>query len=96
MIKLGEFDIKFMPRTAIKGQAVANFVAEFRYPTKVLRGETSKPSTSERQRVDGEPTNLSNVWSLRIDGSFNLNRSGAGVVLESPMLCPEASIPCVE
>ena len=84
-IELGEFDIKFMPRTTIKGQTVADFVVEFTYPTKVLGGETNKPSTSERQPVGDEPTDSSNVWSLRIEGSFNANKSGAGVVLESPM-----------
>ena len=84
-IKLGEFDIKFMPRTTIKGQAVADFVAEFTYPTKALGGETNKPCTSERQPVDDEPTDPSNVWSLRIDGSSNVNGNGAGVVLESLM-----------
>ena len=82
-IELGEFDIKFMPRTTIKGQTVADFVVEFTYPTKVLGGETNKPSTSERQPIDDEPTDPSNVWSLRIEGSFNVNKSGAGIVLES-------------
>ena len=33
-IELGKFNIKFMLRTAIKGQAIANFMAEFTYPTK--------------------------------------------------------------
>ena len=28
-IKLSEFDIKYQPWTAIKGQIVANFIAEF-------------------------------------------------------------------
>ena len=31
-IELSEFDIEFVPRTAIKGQAVADFVAEFTEP----------------------------------------------------------------
>ena len=28
-VKLSEFNIQYRPRTAIKGQAVANFIAEF-------------------------------------------------------------------
>ena len=28
-IELSEFDIQYRPRTAIKGQAVADFIAEF-------------------------------------------------------------------
>ena len=81
---MGEFDIKFMPRTAIKGQALANFVAEFTYLTMVLRGAVDMPSTSVEHKKDDEPTDPSNVWSLRIDGSSNMNGSGVGIILESP------------
>ena len=28
-IELSEFDIQYRPRTAIKGQAIADFIAEF-------------------------------------------------------------------
>ena len=35
--------------------------------------------------MDNEPTDPSNVWSSRIDGSSNVNGIGAGVVLESPI-----------
>ena len=34
-IKLGEFDIQFKLRTAIKGQALADFIAEFTYTPEV-------------------------------------------------------------
>ena len=84
-IELEEFDIKFMPGTAIKGQAVADFVVEFSYLTKVLGGATIRLSISKRQLVDDEPTDPSNVWSLRIDGSSNVNGSGVGIILERPI-----------
>ena len=83
-IELGEFDIKFVPRTTIKGQAIADFGAEFMYPTKELGVATNTLSTSEGHKKDDEPTAPSNVWSLRIGGSSNVNESGAGVILESP------------
>ena len=100
-IELGEFDIKFMPRTTIKRKAVVDFVAEFTYPTKTIRHKTDKPSTSETPSVDDEPINPSNIWSLRINGSSNVNGSGAGVVLESPdgrksLLRSKTSIPCIK
>ena len=82
-IESGEFDIKFMPRTTIKGQAIADFVTQFTYPTKALIITTDTPSTLEGRKKDGEPTNPSNVWSLRIDGSSIVNGSGVGVILES-------------
>ena len=56
-IKLGEFDIKFMLRTTIKGQAVV----EFTYPTKALGGMTDKASTSEGRTKDDDPTDPSNI-----------------------------------
>jgi hypothetical protein len=31
-VELGEFDIEYLPRTAIKGQAMADFIAEFTNP----------------------------------------------------------------
>ena len=30
-IELGQFEVNFYPRTTIKGQALANFIAEFTY-----------------------------------------------------------------
>ena len=72
-----------MPRTTIKGQAIVDFVAEFTYPTKALRVATDTPSMLERRKKNDEPSKLSNVWSLRIDDSFNVNRSGTGIILES-------------
>ncbi|KAL5569910.1 hypothetical protein UlMin_026485 [Ulmus minor] len=37
-IELGEFDIQFKPRTAIKGQALADFIAEFTYTPEIPDG----------------------------------------------------------
>ena len=52
-IKLGEFDLEFVPRNAIKGQALADFLAEF----------TNLPKTEETAKdgkwviyVDGSST----------------------------------------
>ena len=59
-------------------------MADLSYPTRVFKGENTTPSTSEKQPVDNNPTDPRNVWNLIIDGSSNVNRSGAGVVLESP------------
>ncbi|PON34666.1 Ribonuclease H, partial [Parasponia andersonii] len=61
------------PRTAIKGQALADFIAEFTYdvdlPTRVLK----KPASG-----------TSKLWKLYVDGSSNENGAGAGLVLISP------------
>ena len=83
-IELGEFDIKFMPRMTIKGQTLTDFVAKFTYPTTALSGPIDKTSASEEPKKEDEPTDPSNLWSLRIDGSSNMNGSGMSIILESP------------
>jgi len=34
VIELGQFDIEYQPRAAIKSQVLADFIAEFTYPYK--------------------------------------------------------------
>ena len=60
-------------------------MVEFTYPIKVLEMATDTLSASKGRKNDDEPTDPNNVWSLRINGSSNLNRSGASIILESPM-----------
>ncbi|KAM1522995.1 hypothetical protein ACFX10_013056 [Malus domestica] len=35
-IALGEFDISYQPKTAEKGQAMADFIADFTYPVDII------------------------------------------------------------
>ncbi|KAL5568387.1 hypothetical protein UlMin_024962 [Ulmus minor] len=71
-IELGEFEVLFKPRTAIKGQALADFIAEFTYQP------TSLESAKELVPPPGS------LWHLYVDGSSTDNCSGAGVILVSP------------
>ncbi|KAL5539705.1 hypothetical protein UlMin_045788 [Ulmus minor] len=71
-IELGEFDVLFKPRTGIKGQALADFIAEFTYQP------TSLESAKELVPPPGS------LWHLYVDGSSTDNCSGAGVILVSP------------
>ena len=84
-IELGEFDIKFMHRTTIKGQATIDFIVEFTYLIRELEMATDTLNTSKGRKKDNEPTDSNNVWSLRIDGSSKINESGTEVILKSPM-----------
>ena len=72
-----------MPRMVIKGQTLADFVVEFIYPTTILSGPIDKLSTLVEHKKDDEPTNPNSLWSLRIDGSSNMNGSGTDVILDS-------------
>ena len=67
-IELSEFDIKYKPKTAIKGQVLADFVMEF----------TSAEPTENAQT----PTDLP-IKRLSIDGATNAQGSRAGLILTS-------------
>ena len=68
-IELSEFDIRYKPRTAIKGQILADFVMEF----------TSAELAKATQTTPDLP-----IWRLSVDGAANAQGSGAGLILTSP------------
>ena len=67
-IELSEFDIRYKPKTAIKGQVLADFVMEF---------TSAEPSKEAQKTID-----LS-IWKLSVDGASNAQGSGAGLILTS-------------
>ncbi|XP_050386257.1 uncharacterized protein LOC126802648 [Argentina anserina] len=72
-IELTEFDIEYRPRPAIKGQAVADFIAEM----------------IPRDTAEVEPDNVINPvsispWNLHVYGSSCAKSSGAGIILSGP------------
>ena len=67
-IELSEFNIRYKPKTSIKGQVLADFVMEF----------TSAEPTENAQT----PTNLP-IWRLSVDRATNAQGSGAGLILTS-------------
>ena len=68
-MELSEFDIWYKPKTAIKGQVLADFVMEFA-PVELVEPTHSKGDLS--------------VWKLSVDGASNAQGSGAGLILTSP------------
>ena len=68
-IELNEFDIRYKPKNAIKGQVLADFIMEF----------TSTEPAENAQTM----TDLS-IWKLFVDGASNAQGSGAGLILTSP------------
>ena len=69
VIELSKFDIKYKPKTAIKGQILADFVMEF----------TSAELAGATQTTPDLP-----VWRLSVDGAANAQGSGASLILTSP------------
>lgn len=64
-----------MPRTAIKAQALADFVMECTFPESQLKKHV--PEYKEKIEDPG-------AWKLFVDRSATAERSGAGSILVSP------------
>ena len=78
---LGAFNIKYMPRTFVKGQVLADLVVEF--------AETPLEEKVEKQNMDGKSIGLISLpeplsWKIYIDGAANHRGFGVGLVLISP------------
>ena len=69
VIEMSEFDIRYKPRTAIKGQVLADFIMEFTSiePTKIAKLKSNLP-----------------IWRSFVDGAANALGSSAGLILTSP------------
>ena len=95
---LGQYDREFRPRTAIKGQVLADFVVEFtpetiehqaplsqdeQCPSK--QGE-AQPKAKEQRKEKLRPCSIyiGDSFRLFVDGSSNHQGAGAGVLLISP------------
>ncbi|CAL2266052.1 unnamed protein product [Prunus armeniaca] len=87
-IELGEFDIHYKPRPAMKGQAVADFISEFTEPHAVASPQIMMEPTPTLGQVhvasDGTLDLTQPLWTLYVDGSSNAQGCGDGLVLISP------------
>ena len=75
------FDIKYMPRTSIKGQVLADLVAEFTEPQ--IEGLRSVGNMDEKLVGTISQYRLP-TWEVYVDGASNQKGSGIGLVLMSP------------
>ena len=69
VIELSEFDIRYKPKTSIKGQVLVDFVMEF------ILAEPAKNAQA--------PTDLP-ILKLSLDGATNAQGRGYGLILTSP------------
>ncbi|XP_074300718.1 uncharacterized protein LOC141632026 [Silene latifolia] len=74
-VHLSGYDLQFESRTAIKSQALADFVSDF---CPVTRREAEEGMLAITGNQDGE------IWTLYIDGASNARGAGVGLVLRSP------------
>jgi len=78
---LGAFDIKYMPRTSVKSQVLADLVVEF--------AETPLDEKVEEQNKDEKSVGVISLqeplsWKVYVDGAANYRGSGVGLVMVSP------------
>ncbi|XP_065620827.1 uncharacterized protein LOC112000149 [Quercus suber] len=78
---LGAFDVKYMPRTTIKGQVLADLTAEFVEP--IVEVGTEGRIADERP-VGAVSVPRPPCWKVYVDGAANQRGSGVGLVLVSP------------
>ncbi|XP_030936650.1 uncharacterized protein LOC115961886 [Quercus lobata] len=78
---LGAFDIRYMPRTAVKGQVLADLVAEFAEP--ILEGGGGSLSP-DGKLINAITQQEPSWWKAHVDSAANQRGSGVGLVLVSP------------
>ncbi|KAG9450556.1 hypothetical protein H6P81_010521 [Aristolochia fimbriata] len=77
VLLLSEFEINFVPQRAIKGQALANFLAD--HPVSAEWELTEEFPDEEMFLVEVLPP-----WEMYFDGAARRNGAGAGVLFVSP------------
>ena len=68
VLELSKFDIRYKPKTAIKGQALADFIMEFT-PAELAEDTRATPDLP--------------IWKLFVDGAANAQGSSAELILTS-------------
>ncbi|KAM1559810.1 hypothetical protein ACFX1X_003117 [Malus domestica] len=83
-LELGQYGLVFRPRTAIKAQALVDFVVEFTPSLGDTIGRPNDaPEAAESILAMLAPPDK-DFWILHVDGASNYKGSGAGVVLVTP------------
>ena len=80
---LGAFDIRYMPRTAVKGQVLADLIAEFAEPT-LEEQNMAGPLGADEKMISTVSQHENAWWKAHVDGAANQRGSGLGLVLLSP------------
>ena len=78
-----------MPRISVKGQVLANLVANF--------AESPLEVEAEKQGMDGKSVGMISIqnflsWRVYVDGATNQRGFGVGLVLVSPKITIEKSL----
>ena len=77
---LGAFNIKYMPRTSVKDQVLADLVAEF---AELPKETEMKQHDMDEKSVGLISTQDASSWKVYVDGAANQRGVGVGLVLIS-------------
>ncbi|KAL6273710.1 hypothetical protein ACE6H2_024402 [Prunus campanulata] len=80
-IELSQYDLLNRPKTAIKAQALADFVTEFTPSAEEEKLVSKKKESSRADKTSAEPDQPRDMSQLRVDGASNQKGAGAGVVI---------------
>ncbi|XXG88794.1 hypothetical protein AAC387_Pa12g0960 [Persea americana] len=90
-VELGQYDISYQPRMAIKAQVLADFIVEFTPQSSArtsldteLGGDRGAEVVTEAEQEQSWRELLNSSWKVFVDGSSTSKRAGAGIVLQSP------------
>ncbi|GJZ30904.1 reverse transcriptase domain-containing protein [Tanacetum coccineum] len=95
-VELGAYGITYAPKNAIKGQVLADFLADIVTgddPTSKGTPDPEKPSDqkealessrNKEEQTAVVPIDEADTWKLYTDGASNDHRSGAGLILIDP------------
>ncbi|XP_074374092.1 uncharacterized protein LOC141714473 [Apium graveolens] len=84
ILALGQFNLEYYPRTAIKGQALADFILEFDAEVDDKAIVLAEPTSQESYQDEKRQELPHPWWILHVDGAMNNNGSGVGIVLITP------------
>ncbi|XP_074382256.1 uncharacterized protein LOC141724122 [Apium graveolens] len=83
-LDVGQFDLEYCSRTAIKGQALADFVLEFDSEVENKAIVLTEPSSQGNHSVYVREEFPRPWWILHVDGAVNNNGAGVEIVLITP------------
>lgn len=81
-MKLGEHDISYLPRLAIKEQALADFLVETTFIEKNPKSSEPTPIRTEKEPTTKEEPK--GCWQVYVDRASGEIGRGAGILLVGP------------
>ena len=80
-VRLGEIDISFRPRSTLKAQVIADFIAECTWSITPMIGHTVDGGHEDDVPTTSAIEEISPIWTSYVDGSSNSSDCGMGLLL---------------